>query len=108
MLLTGTVLPSPQKQAIQATAASVVKNARTLPLMRDLHFNLRLHCHPSLPQTRKHGCHMDPCIFNDDPDGEFYCADCEKETGHTLLVLVTAEWLFAARIKFVTTEVMQK
>lgn len=44
-----------------------------------------------------------PVRENDDPDGEFYCADCEKETGYTLLV--TAECLFAARIKFVTTEV---
>ncbi|KAJ6426939.1 hypothetical protein OIU84_022521 [Salix udensis] len=45
-----------------------------------------------------------PVRENDDPDGEFYCAGCEKETGYTLLV--TAEWLFAARIKFVTTEVL--
>ena len=44
-----------------------------------------------------------PVRENDDPEGEFYCADCEKETDYTQLI--TAECLFAARIKFVITEV---
>ncbi|XP_021893631.1 uncharacterized protein LOC110811430 [Carica papaya] len=47
-------------------------------------FNLHVQCHPSVPHTINHHCHIDPLTLANlhdldqlDPDEEFYCDACE-------------------------------
>ncbi|XP_021893655.1 uncharacterized protein LOC110811452 [Carica papaya] len=78
-------------------------------------FNLHVHCHPSLPLTINHECHVDPLTFTkllvqDDfyEANEFYCDVCEEKRNPEASVYYCAECDYVAHVRCVISEVFSE
>ncbi|KAL3509002.1 hypothetical protein ACH5RR_028403 [Cinchona calisaya] len=81
----------------------------------DCNFNIHMHCHPSLPKTIKHDCHLDPLTLttsaikdlpDEDENSEFYCNACEERRDLAESTYYCAACHFVAHVHCVFSEII--